>query len=361
MFSCAGALVGLVLLASGVGNPLLGQAVPPKTLTDTATKKPVVSEQRMKVGKELTAPGVSAATTEEKGTLPKPVAAKKPGKAQTAGGEVKLPPCPVDQDSVDRALSALRQEQFTREEHAREAQRLLDSASAAGQIREVSDQLRSEAAAARQRQVFDSIALANKTAEEAALAQKRHLARGFYIGAAAGASTPQRDTRNGYTGGWNTTVPFGWDASDAPYGFRVDFAVDHLNGTRVQNLSTVTTAATGDVTVWSLNADLKLRAHTPGTPTRSHVYVLGGVGAHRVAEGVYGTTGPLAGQNLNFSDAKTNFGWNAGAGASLEFGSAELFIESRFFQVKTNLTYHMTNGVGTYTSFTPIVVGLTFF
>jgi hypothetical protein len=126
-------------------------------------------------------------------------------------------------------------------------------------------------------------------------------------------------------------------------------------------LAGVTTGASGDITVWSLNADLKLRAHTPGAPTRSHVYALGGIGAHRVAEGVYGATGPLAGQKLNFNDAKTSLGWNVGAGASLEWGPTELFVETRFFQVKTDLAYHLNGGVGTYTSFTPIVVGLQFF
>jgi opacity protein-like surface antigen len=327
-----GAIVGL-LLGSGVGARVAGQVPPQPPKTDTAAKKPVVSDQRVKVQK---------------------------GVVKTAGGEVKLAPCPVDQDSVDRALNALRKDQFDREQHAREAQRLLDSASAALQVSEATDRVRSEFAAARQKQVDDSIEFARKSQDEAALARKRHLARGFYIGLAGGASTPQRDTRNGYTGGWNTTIPFGWDASDSPFGIRTDFAVDHLNGSLNQNLSAATTAASGDITVWSLNADLKLRAHAPGT-TRSHVYLLGGVGAHRVAEGVYGTTGPLAGQNLKFSDAKTNFGWNVGAGMTLEWKATELFVESRFFQVKTDLPYHMNGGVGTYASFTPIVVGLTFF
>jgi opacity protein-like surface antigen len=208
---------------------------------------------------------------------------------------------------------------------------------------------------------MDSIARADAAEREAQLAQKRHLARGFYFGIAGGASAPQRDIRNGYTGGWNATVPFGWDDSDSPLGIRTDIAVDHLNGTRSQDLNTVTTAASGDLTVWSLNADLKLRMRAPGTSSRSHVYALGGIGAHRVINGVYGVMGTRAGENLSFGDAKTNFGWNVGAGASMAWGSTELFIESRFFHVKSDLPYHMNGGVGTYTSFTPIVVGLQWF
>jgi opacity protein-like surface antigen len=267
----------------------------------------------------------------------------------------------VDQDSVDRAIAAVRQEQYAREQHARDDQRVLDSILAAGRVRDAVNRERAIAAAERQNRFLDSVAFAKKAANEAALARQRHLARGFYIGLAGGASAPQRDTRNGYTGGWNTTIPFGWDASDQPFGLRTDFSVDHMNGTRVHDLAGVTTGASGDITVWSLNADLKLRAHAPGAPTRSHVYALGGIGAHRVAEGVYGATGPLAGQKLNFGDAKTSLGWNVGAGASLEWGFTELFVETRFFQVKTDLAYHLNGGVGTYTSFTPIVLGLQFF
>lgn len=340
LLSCAqGAIVGLLLFGSGVGQRAAAQVAPPKTVKDTA-KKPVVSDQRVKIIKE-TQPSVKV--------------------QGAAAGEVRLAPCPVDQDSVDRAVAAVRREQFDREQHARDDQRTIDSMLAAGRVREAVNRERAIAAAERQNHFLDSVAFAKKAADEAALARQLHLARGFYAGLAGGASAPQRDTRNGYTGGWNTTIPFGWDASDQPFGVRTDFSVDHMNGTRIHDVAGVTTGASGDITVWSLNADLKLRAHAPGAPTRSHVYALGGIGAHRVAEGVYGATGPLAGQKLSFSDAKTSLGWNVGAGASLEWGPTELFVETRFFQVKTDLAYHLNGGVGTYTSFTPIVVGLQFF
>ena len=91
------------------------------------------------------------------------------------------------------------------------------------------------------------------------------------------------------------------------------------------------------------------------------MYALGGIGAHRVANGVYGTGGSDAGRSLGCNDAKTNFGWKVGAGLSVAWGPTEMFVESRFFQIKSDLTYHMNGGVGTYTSFTPIVVGLSWF
>lgn len=339
ILNCAlGAVFGLLLCAGGAGRTVSAQVSPPKIVKDTA-KKPVTSDQRLKIGKE----------------------AKPSVKVQGAAGEVRLPPCTVDQDSVDRAIAAVRREQFDREQLARDSQRLLDSVQSAARVRDAIDRERAIAAAQRQKYFLDSLAFAKKAADEAALVRQRHLARGFYVGLAGGASAPQRATRDGYTGGWNTTIPFGWDATDQPFGIRTDFSVDHMNGTRIHDAAGITTSTSGDITVWSLNADLKLRAHAPGGPTRSHVYALGGIGAHRVAEGVYGSTGASAGQKLNFGDAKTSFGWNVGAGASLEWGATELFVETRFFQVKSDLAYHMNGGVGTYTSFTPIVVGVQFF
>ncbi|MGH7619222.1 MAG: outer membrane protein [Gemmatimonadaceae bacterium] len=282
----------------------------------------------------------------------------------TAGsaGEVCLPlACGIDQDSVDRAVAAVRAGQFEREQNARDAQRRIDSMEMAGRVRFAVDRIRSAIAADRERTRIDSIASAQAAESEALFQRQRHLARGFYAGLAAGASAPQRDLRNGYTGGWNTTVPVGWDTDDSPLGIRADMSVDHMNGTRFQDQFGTTTAASGDITVWSVNTDLKLRAHAPGTPSRTNVYALGGIGAHRVTQGVYGATGLNAGQNLSFANAKTAFGWNVGAGVSMSWGPTELFVESRFIQATTDMAYHMNGGIGTYTSFTPIVVGLQWF
>jgi opacity protein-like surface antigen len=328
----AGLVAGFVLVAA-IARPVGAQVVPTKKATADTMPKPVAAQGHIKIQKEL-----------------------------KAAGEVCLPlKCGIDQDSVDRAIAAVRAEDLAREAQVRAEQRRADSIGEAARIEAAVARLRATVAAARERARMDSIAGADAAEREAQLAQKRHLARGFYFGFAGGASTPQRDIRNGYTGGWNATVPFGWDDSDSPIGVRTDVAVDHLNGTRYQDQSVVTTAASGDLTVWSLNADLKLRMHTPGTASRSHVYVLGGIGAHRVMNGVYGTIGTRAGENLSFGDAKTNFGWNVGAGASMAWGPTELFIESRFFHVKSDLPYHMNGGVGTYTSFTPFVVGVQWF
>jgi hypothetical protein len=277
---------------------------------------------------------------------------------QVSGGEVALPVAPaVNKDSIDREIAAAVQ---AREAGIRADQRLIDSIAAAARLREAANAARlrmaSEVAAAR----AAAAARADSIAEADKLALSRTVARGLNFGIAGGASLPQRDIRNGYTGGWNITVPFGWDASSLPLGIRSDFAVDHMNGTRLHNAQEATVGASGDMTVWSLNLDMKLRMHAPGT-TRTHLYAIGGLGAHRVVDGVYGTSGSNAGTNLSFSDAKTKLGWNAGVGAAIGWGRTELFIESRFVDVKTDMAYHLNSGVGTYTSFTPIIVGLQWF
>jgi hypothetical protein len=201
--------------------------------------------------------------------------------------------------------------------------------------------------------------LANKDAD--AFALKRSLARGLYFGVAGGASAPQRALRNGYTGGYNVTVPIGYDATNLPWGIRIDGSVDHMNGTRVHNQFSETLAASGDLTVWSLNSDLKLRIPVPKVSNRTHFYTLGGVGVHKVTGGVFGTNDPRSGSNLTFDNAHARFGWNVGAGAAIAWGPAEVFIESRFMQVKSDLPYHMSGGVGTYTSFTPVLIGVQWF
>jgi hypothetical protein len=316
-------MAGAAILAGS--TPLVGQVVP-------STKKPVAtdtSSKRIKIQKE------------------------------TSGGEVCLPPkCTPSQPVIEAPVRDASYEQL---QWARAAQRTLDSIEAEARLQREIARMQNEAIALRERSRLDSIARAEAAEREAQLAMKRHLARGFYFGLAGGASMPQRNIRDGYTGGWNVTVPVGWDANDSRLGFRTDFAIDHMNGTQIQNPQLLTMAASGDITVWSLNADVKIRAHAPRSTSRTNLYALAGIGAHRVVNGVYGTLGPNAGQNLAFNDAKTNFGWNVGAGLSVAWGPTELFVESRFFQVKSDLAYHMNNGIGTYTSFTPIVVGLTWF
>jgi opacity protein-like surface antigen len=332
-----GVLIALGLLFAPISGPASGQVVQAKPkVADTTKKVPVTPTKHVVVHKDTV-------TT-------------------TAGGEVCIPlTCAINKDSIDRAVANALAANEAAEAWKRDAQRRLDSMELAKRMQAEVARIRANVAAERERARLDSIDKAYTAAAAAELARKHMLARGWYVGLAAGASAPQRDLRNGYTGGWNTTIPVGWDADDSPLGIRGDVSVDHMNGTRFQDQSGTTTSASGDITVWSLNTDLKLRAHAPGTPSRTNVYALGGIGVHRVTQGVYGATGTDAGKNLSFGDARSSFGWNVGAGVSMAWGPTELFVESRFIHVTSDLTYHMNGGVGTYTSFTPIVIGLSWF
>jgi opacity protein-like surface antigen len=320
------ALMAAIAIAGSTPGFAAAQAVP-RPKTDTLKKPANTSTKRIKIKKD------------------------------SAGGEVCLPIACVSQEPSTATTTML----LEREAYAREAQRIFDSIDTETRIRSEIARVERRVAADRARAYSDSVISAADDRESAAVAMKRHLARGFYIGLAGGTSMPQRDIRNGYTSGWNTTIPVGWDATDSPLGVRGDFSFDRLHGTELRDASNTVMAASGDVSVWSLNVDAKLRAHAPGASSRTHVYALGGIGAHRVANGVYGTSGENAGKNLAFANAQTKFGWNVGAGISTQWPGTELFVESRFFQVRTDMAYHMNGGVGTYTSFTPIVVGLQWF
>jgi len=318
------ALAGLALV---VVSPALNGQAPAKPLPRDSVAKP----------KPV---GTSKATTRVKIV-----------KEKTAGGEVV--PLSVVPDTVVTTVyvtdtsrdAAIRADQYRLDSIAESLVRTRLRAEMARRVRNTEMRVRAE--------------LARKNAAAPTLTPT--FSRGVYLGIAGGASTPQRALRNGYTGGYNVTVPIGYDATNLPWGIRIDGSVDHMNGTRIHNQLNETLAASGDITVWSLNSDLKVRIPLPKVSTRTHFYTLGGLGVHKVTGGVFGTNDPSTGSSVAFDNAHARFGWNVGAGAAIAWGPAEVFIESRFMQVKSDLPYHMSGGVGTYTSFTPVLIGLQWF
>ena len=270
-------------------------------------------------------------------------------KVSKAGGEVVQEACPTMPDT-----DAIRADQKT-----------LDSIAAAMHERNSLDQYKADEAnrlrTAKDQWMAEQARIAQEEKDREALALQRHLARGWYLGFAGGMNAPQRSTRNGYTGGYNFTVPVGYDATDNPFGIRADFTYDNMGGTRLESTTATTLLPGKSINVFNLNADLQLRLHPPGVPTRLHLYALGGVGAGKVTGGVYGQDPTNAGKTLSFSDAKTSFAWNAGGGLAVPWGPTEMFVEARFIQVKSDLPYHQVAGLGTYTSYSPIVVGFTWF
>ncbi|HEY9226815.1 MAG TPA: hypothetical protein VIP11_09225, partial [Gemmatimonadaceae bacterium] len=208
-------------------------------------------------------------------------------KETVSGGEVVVTP----RDTVIQTVFTV---DPARDDSIRMAQYKLDSISESFERGRLRSEIARRAADAEARVRAEWSAA--KEAEAAAL--RLSLRRGAYLAIGGGASAPQRSLRNGYTGGYNLMTAVGFDGTDCPLGLRLDGSVDHLNGTRIHNQANETLAASGDITVWSLNTDLKLRIPLPKTTTRTHFYTVGGIGVHAVTGGVYGTTNPKAGENL---------------------------------------------------------------
>jgi hypothetical protein len=265
----------------------------------------------------------------------------------TSPGEVAQPapappPAPIiNQDSINAVAAAERARQ---DSIARIDQMRRDSIAMA-------ERRRADSIAVAERARMDSIARADSVARAAELA-RLNIRRpgGFYIGLAGGANFPMSDLKNAYKTGYNVTVPFGWDSRIGPFGLRFDAAYDLING---QQLGT---SDFHDLRVASLNGDLKLKA--PLGRTWSNFYVLGGGGAHRMyGGGLDGPTPATSAASTKFADAKTVFGWNAGAGFSVNWGWSGMFVESRYFSVSKDAA--STFGAGS-AKFVPVILGIMF-
>ena len=277
-----------------------------------------------------------------------------------SAGEVAQQPAPtptVNQDSIAAAERA-RQDSIAAAERARQ-----DSIARVEQMRQDSiaavERRRQDSIAAVEKARQDSIARADSIAAAEALALRlRRWAGGPYIGIAGGLSMPMGDIKNaaantgGYNNGWNVTIPIGWDFNNTPLGIRVDGSFDRLGA---KNYSTAFNAP--DVTVYSGNADLKLRL--PLGRTWSRFYVLGGATASKFTGYNQDFTNPNAPTNQQtFSNASWKWGWNAGGGFNFNFGRMTgLFVESRYISVSPN---NVTGFPYSSAHFVPIILGIQF-
>lgn len=278
----------------------------------------------------------------------------------TSTGEVAAQPAPtptVNQDSIAAAERA-RQDSIAAVERARQ-----DSVARVEQMRRDSiaaaERRRQDSIAAVEKARQDSIARADSIAAAEAMALRlRRWAGGPYIGIAGGLSMPMGDIKSaptantgGYSNGWNVTVPIGWDFSNTPFGIRVDGSFDRLGA---KNYSSVSAP---DVTVYSGNADVKLRL--PLGRTWSRFYVIGGATASKFTGYNQDFTNPNAPTNQQtFSNASWKWGWNAGGGFNFNFGRMTgLFVESRYISVSPDNVTGFPYGEA---KFVPIILGIQF-
>ena len=173
----------------------------------------------------------------------------------------------------------------------------------------------------------------------------------FYYGLAGGLSQPVSDFHAGYTTGWNVTVPVGWEFVGSPIGIRADASWDRLTGQTSSN------TFLSDLTIWSLNADAKLRRRVESLGPSGVVYLLGGGGLHRIVATAVNSNATGADANgfaTSFGGAQTLWGFNAGAGASLTVGQLALFVETRYVGFRSG------NVAAGDARFLPMILGVTF-
>jgi opacity protein-like surface antigen len=257
-------------------------------------------------------------------------------------------------DSIARAEAAARQDSITKAEMARR-----DSIARADSI------AKAQAAAAAEAARRDSIAREDSIRNAAAAAQAAFARKGFFLGLAGGYSAPTGDYSDAFKGGWNITVPFGWQRRSSRWGVRGDIAYDAHGGksfTQTGAPPVVPTSVPSNVTsnfnvddgsVWSGNLDGVVDLAKWGANRLSSIYLLGGVGVHFFDKknlNVTPTSGASAGVTTRYeSDSQTKFGLNGGAGVAFAVGRTALFVESRYFSAYTD---------NTNSDWVPIILGV---
>ena len=176
----------------------------------------------------------------------------------------------------------------------------------------------------------------------------------FYWGLGGGGAIPGDNLDNGFDTGFNATLLTGWQAYGSPWGVRLDATYNQLSG------GTFSGVEFDDASVISGMLDATFDVPW-GAAARSGIYLLGGVGIHRIGgfdlddEDV----DDLLDRNNDgepdepeiITESSTDFGVNAGLGFRFGVGGANLFLEGRWVNVFTEVND---------TRMFPIVLGLTF-
>ncbi len=168
---------------------------------------------------------------------------------------------------------------------------------------------------------------------------------GLYFGLAGGASFPSANLNDASKPGWRVEVPFGIDPANSPLGLRINLGYSQYDPHSYYALTTPSPRL--------MNGDADLKLRIPGVDIwRTHFAVYGvaggsynrykdlaeiGPGGVSVGDSPI-TSSPLALPPSPDHDWHNAFGWNAGGGATLAFGSTNLFVESRYSRFQHNAT-----------------------
>lgn len=161
---------------------------------------------------------------------------------------------------------------------------------------------------------------------------RARLPYGFYVGAAAGASTPDGSLWIPNSTGWTAQGQLGWQGAKNLLGLRAD--VNYAHPGQDSQFASVE----GGASLLNLSGDLKLQLpffHDLFGQARR--FALYGIGGYTLA--MYKNL-PMRlddGTVVFSSSSWTNqSGWNAGGGASLMWGRTEIFLESRVIGFNTD-------------------------
>ena len=157
--------------------------------------------------------------------------------------------------------------------------------------------------------------------------------------AAAGASLPVGDFKDGTNTGYHAQVSLDVGVPLSPIGFRFDGTLDHFDASG----STATSSASARIAGISANVLMGFGAVPLLGP-----YIIGGVGYYQLhGEAKSGTT--------SFSVDNNEPGASVGAGVRFGLGGLGVFAETRYHYIKS------TGGTGSSaTTFVPLMFGVSF-
>lgn len=176
----------------------------------------------------------------------------------------------------------------------------------------------------------------------------------MYWGLGGGGAIPGDNLDGGFDTGFNATLLTGWRAYGSPWGVRLDATYNQLSGGVISGVQM------DDASVMSGMLDATFDVPW-GAAARSGVYLLGGVGIHRI--GGFDIDSEDLDRLLDrnndgvpdepeiITETSTDFGVNAGLGFRFGVGGASLFLEGRWVNVFTEFND---------TRYFPIVLGITF-
>ena len=192
--------------------------------------------------------------------------------------------------------------------------------------------------------------------------RQRLFGNGLYAGLGGGATLPVGDAYKAYNEGWGFNAVVGWDPKASPIGVRGTVAYTTLNGRaagpQIRNplgrVDVINDFGGSGVDAKQISAliDAKLRIPMGRfLGATSGVYALAGGGIHHFRDynSTVFLTNQFYGRGINSfngdaallsasrseSESATRLGLNAGLGASLGIGTAEVFAEARYERVFT--------------------------